>query len=180
MSTRQSILKYSFIFTVFIFMALGCDKNPAKPDYQQEVNIYGFLCGNEYLNTDHAIMITYTLPIDEDRHNEAVANFKAAGLSEYIDARLADAHQLVKELKGPFDFVFSDADKDWYTQYFIDVDPKLTVGGCFTAHNVRAHGMWSRGGTSEFYKHVKSLPNYETTVDNSGGGLSTSYKKSHN
>ncbi len=42
----------------------------------------------------------------------------------------------LKELKGPFDFVFSDADKDWYKNYFIDVDPKLKVGGCFTAHNI--------------------------------------------
>ena len=66
-----------------------------------------------------------TIDIDEERHKTALENFKKAGLSEYIDARLADAHSLVKELKGPFDFVFSDADKDWYKNYFIDVDPKL-------------------------------------------------------
>jgi len=77
-----------------------------------------------------------TIDIDERRHKTAVENFKQTGLSEYIDARLADAHTLVKELKGPFDFVFSDADKDWYKNYFIDVDPKLKTGGCFTAHNI--------------------------------------------
>ena len=66
-----------------------------------------------------------TIEIDEERYKTAIENFKKAGLSEYIDARLADAHELVKELKGPFDFVFSDADKDWYKNYFIDVDPKL-------------------------------------------------------
>jgi predicted O-methyltransferase YrrM len=66
-----------------------------------------------------------TIDIDEGRHKIALENFKKAGLSEYIDARLADAHSLVKELKGPFDFVFSDADKNWYKNYFIDVDPKL-------------------------------------------------------
>lgn len=27
---------------------------------------------------------------------------------------------------------FSDADKEWYTQYFKDVDPRLAAGGCFT------------------------------------------------
>lgn len=52
-----------------------------------------------------------TIEIDEGRYQEAVANFKEAGLSEYIDARLADAHELVPELPGPFDFVFIDADK---------------------------------------------------------------------
>ena len=33
-----------------------------------------------------------TIDIDEKRHNTAVENFKQAGLSEFIDARLADAH----------------------------------------------------------------------------------------
>jgi len=119
-----------------------------------------------------------TIEIDKDRYNEAMANFKEAGLSEYIDARLADAHQLVKDLKGPFDFVFCDADKGWYKNYFIDVFPKLEVGGCYTAHNVSGRGSWRRGGTGEFYDYIKDLPNLETTVDNSGAGLSISYKKS--
>ncbi|NIM96710.1 MAG: methyltransferase, partial [candidate division Zixibacteria bacterium] len=43
-----------------------------------------------------------TIEIDESRYETALANFKEAGLSDYIDARLADAHALVKELKGPF------------------------------------------------------------------------------
>jgi caffeoyl-CoA O-methyltransferase len=42
------------------------------------------------------------------------ANFQEAGLASYIDARLGDAHEIVPALPGPFDFVFSDADKDWY------------------------------------------------------------------
>jgi len=121
-----------------------------------------------------------TIEINEERYREAVANFKAAGLSEYIDARLADAHQLVKELKGPFDFVFSDADKGWYKKYFMDLAPKVEVGGCFTAHNVsgRATSEAGFGGTAEFYKYVKSLPNWETTVNNDGAGVSISFKKS--
>ena len=116
-----------------------------------------------------------TIEIDKSRHNEAVANFKKAGLSDYVDARLADAHELVKELKGPFDFVFSDADKGWYTNYFIDIDPKLDVGGCFTAHNVSVRSQYGAGA---FLNYVLGLPNYETTVNRSGGGLSISYKKS--
>jgi caffeoyl-CoA O-methyltransferase len=122
-----------------------------------------------------------TIDIDETRYKTAVENFKQAGLSEYIDARLADAHSLVKEIKGPFDFVFSDADKDWYKNYFIDVDPKLKTGGCFTAHNINQRGMGGRGGDSgqgAFLDYVKSLKNYETTVNTSGGGMSISYKKS--
>jgi len=118
-----------------------------------------------------------TIDIDEGRHNTAVENFKQAGLSEYIDARLADAHSLVKELKGPYDFVFSDADKDWYKNYFIDVDPKLKVGGCFTAHNISQGGRGYGGGQGAYLEYVRSLKNYETTVNTSGGGVSISYKK---
>ncbi|MFQ5751975.1 MAG: O-methyltransferase [bacterium] len=122
-----------------------------------------------------------TIEIDENRYKQAKANFEEAGLSDYIDSRLADAHELVKELKGPFDFVFSDADKGWYKQYFIDVYPKLEVGGCFTAHNIST-GRWGRrrgGGTREFYDYIKNLSELETTVNNSGGGISISYKKSN-
>lgn len=115
-----------------------------------------------------------TIEIDEGRHKEALANFKEAGLSEYIDARLADAHELVEKLKGPFDFVFSDADKDWYKNYFIALAPKLEVGGCFTAHNARDTGM---EGIREFMDYVKSLPNFKTTIDTtSRAGISISYK----
>ncbi len=116
-----------------------------------------------------------SIEIDETRYKTALKNFKEAGVEEFIDARLADAHQLVKELKGPFDFVFSDADKEWYTQYFKDVEKKLAVGGCFTAHNV----IDAFGGVKEFLDYIRSLPNYETTIDHSStSGISISYKKS--
>ncbi len=115
-----------------------------------------------------------TIEIDPARHDAAVHNFEAAGLAHLIDARLADAHPLVRELPGPFDFVFSDADKDWYLQYFKDLEPKLAVGGCFTAHNVLRSGG---EGARRFLDYVKSLPNYQTTVETgSGEGISVSCK----
>lgn len=120
-----------------------------------------------------------TIEINERRYRQALANFEEAGLSDYIDARLADAHELVPKLKGPFDFVFCDADKGWYKNYLIAVLPKLDVGGCFTAHNVsgrRGRGNW---GIGEFVDYLESLPNMETTYDQSSwAGISISYKKS--
>ncbi len=120
-----------------------------------------------------------TMEIDESRHKEALANFKEAGLSAFIDARLGNAHDLVKEVEGPFDFVFSDADKDWYINYFKDVSQKLKSGGCFSAHNVHSEGSGRRGssGTRAYLEYVKGLDNYATTVDDSGNGLAISYKK---
>ena len=117
-----------------------------------------------------------TIEIDRGRYREALANFKKAGLEDYIDARLADAHDLVKTLKGPFDFVFCDADKDWYTNYFIDINPKLVTGGCYTAHNVSKRGWGGGEGTEKFYTYIKNLRYMETIVNESGGGISISYK----
>lgn len=115
-----------------------------------------------------------TIEIDEVRHREALEAFREVGLSEIIDARLGDAHDMVSKLEGPFDFVFSDADKGWYKQYFIDVDPKLAAGGCFTAHNVSN----PYGGIKEFLDYVQSLDTYSTFVDKSSrAGISISYKK---
>ena len=114
-----------------------------------------------------------TIDISESRHKVALENFKEAGLSEYIDARLADAHVLVPELEGPFDFVFSDADKGWYKNYFIAVYPKLKSGGCFTAHNVSNR----MSGIKEFLDYVESLPDMNTIIDkSSSSGVSISYK----
>jgi caffeoyl-CoA O-methyltransferase len=115
-----------------------------------------------------------TVEIDERRHRTALQNFEAAGVAKYVDARLADAHALVKELPGPFDFVFSDADKEWYTQYFKDVDPRLTSGGCFTAHNV----LDPFAGIASFLDYVRARPGYETTIDRtSRSGISISCKR---
>jgi len=117
-----------------------------------------------------------TIEIDEGRYKKALANFASAGLSDYIDARLADAHKLVLELEGPFDFVFFDADKGWYKNYFIALEPKLEVGGCFTAHNATS-GFGS--GIAEFLEYVQTLPNFKTEINTaSPAGISISYKTS--
>lgn len=119
-----------------------------------------------------------TLEIDERRYKEALANFEKAGVSDYVDARLCDAHEMVKKLEGPIDFVFSDADKGWYKNYFIDIAPKMKVGGCFTAHNITQRRRQS--GITEFVDYIESQPNFKTTYNNEGGGVSISYKTSNN
>ncbi len=118
-----------------------------------------------------------TVEVDESRYKTALENFKKAGLSEYIDARLADAHVLVPKLKGPFDFVFSDADKDWYRNYFDAVAPKLVVGGCYATHNVSDRGR-AGFGLGSYVDYLKGLKNFETTFDDSAAGVAISYKKS--
>jgi caffeoyl-CoA O-methyltransferase len=114
-----------------------------------------------------------TLELNERRHKQALKNLEEAGLSSYVDARLGNAHELVKQLPGPYDFVFSDADKDWYKQYFLDLEAKLNPGGCYTTHNV-ADGQ----ADDDFLNYVKSHPKFTTTIDRtSRAGIMISYKK---
>ncbi len=101
----------------------------------------------------------YSIEIDERRYKEALENFKQAGLSAYIDARLAGAHELVPQLEGPFDFVFIEADKGWYVNYAKAVILKLEPGGCIAVHNVwPSSGSRGRGrssGTNRYYEFIK-------------------------
>ena len=113
-----------------------------------------------------------TLEIDESRHREALENFEKAGVADVIDARLGDAHELVKTLEGPFDFVFSDADKGWYKQYFIDLAPKMAPGGCYLSHNIDMRGM------GEYVDYQRSRPEFETTIeDDLTSGIGVSCRK---
>jgi len=114
-----------------------------------------------------------TIEIDAERHREALANFEAAGLSRFIDARLGDAHVLVPALEGPFDFVFSDADKGWYRNYFEALLPKLVAGGCYVTHNVSRRRGWGRDG---YLDYLLALPNLDTTLDERGAGMSITCK----
>jgi caffeoyl-CoA O-methyltransferase len=88
-----------------------------------------------------------TLEIDEGRQRQALENFAAAGVADLIDARLGDAHEIVKTIEGPFDFVFSDADKGWYTQ-------------CYVSHNIRMRGM------RDYLDYLRSRPDFTTTIEN--------------
>lgn len=115
-----------------------------------------------------------TIEIDERRYKQALENFQEAGLSNYIDARLADAHELVPELQGPFDFVFVDADKDWYARYLRSLLPKLEVGGCFTAHNVSGRRM---RGIAEFLEELEATDLETEIVRSSRSGISVSFKR---
>ena len=113
-----------------------------------------------------------TIEINPERYEKALDNFKKAGVASYIDARLVDAHQLVPHLQGPYDFIFCDADKDWYQQYFLDLETKISHRGCFTAHNV----LWRYDPhIKKFLDYVNGDPGFRTYIEKgSGEGISVS------
>lgn len=108
-----------------------------------------------------------TLEIDRRRHEQALRNFRSAGVAHLVDARLGDAHGLLERLDGPWDFVFQDADKEGYLRYWLRLREQIAPGGCFTAHNVL------RPASPEvvaFMNEVQRTRGFATRVEDAGSG----------
>jgi caffeoyl-CoA O-methyltransferase len=65
--------------------------------------------------------------------------WKKAGMDQKIELRLAPALETLKTLKGPFDFVFIDADKGNYANYYEACLPLVRRGGIIAIDNT----LWS-------------------------------------
>ena len=77
-----------------------------------------------------------TIEIDPDRAREARRNFREAGLADYVEVRIGDASQVVKQIKGPIDFVFIDCGFGNYAPCFAGLESKLSEGAIVVADNV--------------------------------------------
>ena len=109
----------------------------------------------------------------------AQQEFETAGLSDQVQivrgAALEVLPSLVEEL-GPasVDFVFIDAVKSEYEDYFDIVKPHVAPGGLVVADNVYGTGQgWiDEGfGTDGFNRHVGGDAEFEATAIAVGGGL---------
>ena len=65
--------------------------------------------------------------------------WKKAGVEKKIDLRIGPALETLKQLKGPFDFVFIDADKPNYANYYDACLPLVRSGGIIAVDNT----LWS-------------------------------------
>ena len=73
-----------------------------------------------------------SLEIDEHHASVARKNFGRAGLSDVVEVRVGDAHELLATLietgEAPFDLIFIDADKESYPEY-LDASLQLVRPG---------------------------------------------------
>ncbi len=115
----------------------------------------------------------------------AQEEFENAGLADRVDivrgAALDILPALVEEL-GPdsVDFVFIDAVKSEYTDYFDVVKPLVAPGGLVVADNVYGTGQgWiDEGfGTDDFNRHVAADNAFDATTLPVGGGLLVARKR---
>jgi len=81
-----------------------------------------------------------TCEVDPEHAAHARENIAASGFGDRIELREGPALETVAALGGPFDFVFIDADKTGYVDYFEAVLPKLATHGLIAADNTLRGG----------------------------------------
>ena len=83
-----------------------------------------------------------TIDQDEKKILRAKRNFEESGVSSLIEFRQGDALENISKLQKEFDFnetfdfVFIDADKERYIQYFDMIFPLVKKGGIIGADNI--------------------------------------------
>ena len=131
------------------------------------------------------IQIT-TMELSEERAEVAKAYIKRAGFAERIRVLTGDAGQLLLEeapKAAPYDFVFLDAAKGQYVDYFHKIEPLLTENAVILADNVlfRGYVRSEEKAPRRFRTIVKRLreyialvtehPRYSTEILENGDGL---------
>ena len=82
-----------------------------------------------------------TLDISEEHAEVARRHIEASPWRDRIEIRMGPALETLAGLDGPFDFVFIDADKTNYRNYYEAVLPKLSARGVIAIDNV----LWGGG-----------------------------------
>ena len=99
---------------------------------------YSALSMAEALPPD-GLLITCEL---DERHAAMARSFiDRSPYAEQIELRVGPAIDTLRGLEGPFDFVFIDADKGGYIDYYEAVLPLAAPGGLIAADNVLASGL---------------------------------------
>ena len=93
-----------------------------------------------------------TIEISPQRAGEAEAQFRKAGLQEYVTVEVGDARKVVDDIEGPIDFLFVDCGYSNYHPIFVKLEKKLSDGARVVADNA---GIGARG-MGNYLKLVRS------------------------
>lgn len=133
-----------------------------------------------------------TIERDERRYKFAQANFARLDPHQTIHLIEGDAVSIMEELieqEAQFDFIFIDAAKGQYQNYFKLADVLLANHGCIIADNVLFRGYVTGEEVTHprfktivrrlqaFNQWVAHQPHYETSIVPMGDGLLISYKR---
>ncbi len=97
---------------------------------------YSTLCLAEGLTDDGKII---TLDIEPETNEIAEDFWARTDFNSKIESHLGNALEIIPNLDETFDFVFIDADKENYKNYYDLVFAKVRIGGLIIADNI----LWS-------------------------------------
>ncbi len=100
-----------------------------------------------------------TIEIDEERFNQANINFQRAGLKN-VRTILGDAAEEIKKLDEEFDFVFIDASKGHYREFFEDSYKLLKKDGIVFIDNIMFRGYLYKEYPKRFKTIVRKLDEF--------------------
>jgi caffeoyl-CoA O-methyltransferase len=102
-----------------------------------------------------------TIEIRPERVEMAKKHLAGVGLGDRVEFLEGDAHEITPALKGPFDFVFLDADKGREVDYFNYLFPdKLAPGGIIAVHNA----IRFRGTMSDYLEMMDTHPQFDAVM----------------
>lgn len=107
-----------------------------------------------------------------DKHVLARENLRRANLLDRVELRTGDAAEIVRQLTGPFDLVFLDADRRKFPEVIEILLPKLAGKVLVIADNVLSHPE----EIAEYLKLISSLADFQHTTVPIGKGLSIAYR----
>ena len=113
-----------------------------------------------------------TLEMNPNKIALARENLAKAGLADRVDIVEGPAATTLRDLPGPFDFVFRDADRPSYLTYLELVVPKIVSGGLLVADNVVSHAS----ELQDYLARVKSHPALFSVTVPVGNGEEISFK----
>ena len=110
------------------------------------------------------------ITIDRERFkiDNAKKNFEEAGVSSLIKIRDGDARKVLHDIKEEFgknyfDFIFIDADKESYIEYFDLCLPLVRKGGMIGADNILLPERFNEMMV-DYLSHVRSNPNVQSVT----------------
>ncbi len=107
-----------------------------------------------------------TLEVDPRKVKLAKENIERAGLVKTVKLIEGDAKETLRILEKEFDFVFLDAEKEDYLEFFHLIFPKLKIGGVIVADNVISHAE----DLKEYVDYVRANPNTQSVLVPIGRG----------
>lgn len=116
----------------------------------------GILMAKEIVEQDGKL---YTIEIDEERYNQAQENIKKSGLNNIVSIK-GDAVEEIKKIEENFDFVFIDASKGHYMDFFEDSIELLNKNGIIFIDNIMFRGYLYKEYPKRFKTIVKRLDSF--------------------